>query len=409
MSRSLRGRAVHTLVGAIVAVVGLLGLVAPAVAATDGTLVVAVVGAGSVSSQPPGITCPGRCAASFPAGTSVALVPKPNRGSALLRWGGACTGKAGCRVAVTALSVVAAQFSGSSGVAPVAVAPVPRGILTSGVPVSGDVTSGAGLTFRFIAVTGLHVTLAIANPHTSPSGARLQINVYDSSGATDTGGAVFSTGPTEIDFTPTASQAGLTKVVVAPYDGGATGRFTLTYAMDVTGKLVSGVPTHGDLTVEGQEAAYTFTAVTGQHLTLAISKPSTAPSGNRLQINVYDSSGATDTGGAVFSTGPTEIDFTPTASQAGPTKVVVAPYDGGTTGSFELTYATDIVGKLRPNVPVHGTIRWEGQEADYAFHGCDGPSRFARHQQPQHRAARESAPDKRLRLKRRNRHGRRGF
>jgi hypothetical protein len=55
------------------------------------------------------------------------------------------------------------------------------------------------------------------------------MNVYDSSGAQDASGTVFSTSPTDIDFTPTADQAGLTTVVISPYDTGATGSFTLTY------------------------------------------------------------------------------------------------------------------------------------------------------------------------------------
>ncbi len=238
--------------------------------------------------------------------------------------------------------------------------------------VRGDVTSAAGVTFRFGAVTGSHVTLAITNPHVSPPGARLQMNVYDSSGAQDLGGAVFSTTPTELDFTPTADQAGPTRVVISPYDTGATGRFTLTYAKDLTGKLVSGATTKGTLAYEGQHADYTFTAVTGQHVTLAIADPSSAPPGARLQMNVYDSSGAQDASGTVFSTSPTEVDFTPTADQAGPTTVVISPYDTGATGSFRLTYATDVEAKLHPGAPVQGTIRWEGQHADYTFTAVTG-------------------------------------
>jgi len=333
MLRSWRGRAIGTLIVAVVAIVGLIALASPVVASTDATLVVAVVGTGSVFSEPPGMTCPGNCVGSFPVGTKIALVAKPSQGSVLLRWGGACTGTGACKVTLTPLTVVAAQFTKASGPAPVG-----SGLLTSGEPVSSDVTSATGVTFRLVAVTGHHLTLAISNPHTSPPGARLQINVYDSSGANDTGGAAFSTGPTEIDFTPTSDQAGPTTVVISPYDGGTTGSFDLTYAADVIRKLQPGVPVQGTLQWEGQHAVYTFTAVTGRAVSLAITNPNTAPPGARLQINVYDSSGANDTGGAAFSTSPAEIDFTPTSDQAGPTTVVVSPYDGGATGSYTLTY-----------------------------------------------------------------------
>ena len=200
------------------------------------------------------------------------------------------------------------------------------------VVIKGDVTSEAGVTFKFDAVPGRHVTLAITRPHISPAGARLQMNVYDPSGAQDAGAAVFSTSPTEIDFTPTSQQAGPTKVVVsAPIGTGATGAFTLTYARDVTAKLVSGVSVHSALAYEGQHADYTFLAVTGQHITLALDNPRTE--GARLQMNVYDPSGAQDAGAAVFSTSPTEIDFTPTSQQAGLTTVVISPYDTGATGA----------------------------------------------------------------------------
>jgi len=82
----------------------------PAVATTSPTLVVVVVGSGGVTSQPAGIACPGKCTATFPAGTSVALTPKPKSGSTFLRWGGSCTGAGGCKVKVSSLTAVAAQF-----------------------------------------------------------------------------------------------------------------------------------------------------------------------------------------------------------------------------------------------------------------------------------------------------------
>ncbi|MGH3393830.1 MAG: hypothetical protein ACRDPO_03995, partial [Streptosporangiaceae bacterium] len=46
--------------------------------------------------------------------------------------------------------------------------------LTNEKPVHGSVTGPAGVTYKFTAVAGHHVTLALTGPHTSPSGARLQ-------------------------------------------------------------------------------------------------------------------------------------------------------------------------------------------------------------------------------------------
>ena len=79
-------------------------------------------------------------------------------------------------------------------------------------------------------------------------------------------------------------------------------------------------------------------AVAGRHVTLAITRPAVSPSGDSLQMQVYDSSGASDASGVYISTGSTEIDFTPDSQQAGKTTVVISPYSFGSTGSFTLTY-----------------------------------------------------------------------
>jgi hypothetical protein len=164
------------------------------------------------------------------------------------------------------------------------------------------------------------------------------MNVYDSSSGQDANGVLINTSATEIDFTPTSTEAGLTTVVISPYNFGTTGSFTLTYARDVTGGLTSGVAKTGKIKYEGQHADYTFKAVAGVPVTLAITNPHVSPSGNSLQMNVYDSSGNQDANGVLINTSPTEIVFTPTSTEAGLTTVVISPYNFGTTGSFTLTY-----------------------------------------------------------------------
>jgi Divergent InlB B-repeat domain len=89
----------------------LLSSVTPAVAVPMRTLAVAVVGPGSVTSTPAGISCPGHCTATFSPGTSVMLSATPGSGSTFLRWGGACAGTVTCHVDLTSSLVsVAAQF-----------------------------------------------------------------------------------------------------------------------------------------------------------------------------------------------------------------------------------------------------------------------------------------------------------
>ena len=164
-------------------------------------------------------------------------------------------------------------------------------------------------------------------------------------------------------LTPNASQAGISKVEIVQSSGdGATGVFTMTYAKDVTGKLTSGITRNLDIAYPGQNADYTFTAVAGQHLTLSITNPHLSA---QLAIGVFDSSGAQVVGWTGFSTGPVEVDYTPNGSQTGPTTVVITQSSGdAATGTFDLTYATDVMGRLKAGVPVPVTIKFPGQNAD---------------------------------------------
>ena len=110
------------LAGVVVVAAALIGTVTPAVASTSPTLVVVVLGAGTVTSTPAGIACPGKCTATFATGTSVLLTAAPKSGASFLGWGGSCTGAGACTVKVSALRAVAAQFSAAAKTTPPATA-----------------------------------------------------------------------------------------------------------------------------------------------------------------------------------------------------------------------------------------------------------------------------------------------
>ena len=134
---------------AAVAVTGASGGGAVATAAAKPTLAVVVVGSGRVTSAPAGISCPGKCSATFAAGSRVVLTSKAKTGARFLRWGGNCTGAGACRVRVSALAAVAAEFVGPT------TQPAPTSAVEPGGYSGGYITffvpAGAGSVLNFSA------------------------------------------------------------------------------------------------------------------------------------------------------------------------------------------------------------------------------------------------------------------
>jgi hypothetical protein len=78
----------------------------------DPPIVMSVSGLGRVVSDPPGISCPGTCAAEFPAFSTVRLHAKPEKGEKLLTWGGDCRSPTrSCRLYMDGEKIVQASFS----------------------------------------------------------------------------------------------------------------------------------------------------------------------------------------------------------------------------------------------------------------------------------------------------------
>jgi len=71
---------------------------------TDGT------GSGTVTSSPAGISCPGDCAESYAAETSVNLTATPNEGSVFTGWSGGCSGTGSCSLTMMSNKSATATF-----------------------------------------------------------------------------------------------------------------------------------------------------------------------------------------------------------------------------------------------------------------------------------------------------------
>ena len=67
-------------------------------------------GAGSVTSHPAGIHCPGTCTASFPLNTQVQLTATPGNDYFFEGWGGSCSGSNACSLTMTVPEQVSATF-----------------------------------------------------------------------------------------------------------------------------------------------------------------------------------------------------------------------------------------------------------------------------------------------------------
>jgi Divergent InlB B-repeat domain len=73
-------------------------------------------GAGTITSNPPGISCPSTCKASFPLNTQVTLTAKPAASYSFGGWTGDCSGTNSCSLTVNSSETVSAIFApGSSG------------------------------------------------------------------------------------------------------------------------------------------------------------------------------------------------------------------------------------------------------------------------------------------------------
>jgi hypothetical protein len=256
-----------------------------------------------------------------------------------------------------------------------AATPASSTALKNDKPVSVTVGS-SGVEFSFTAVAGQHLTLAITKPVTSPAGSCVQMIVTDSSNNQDAADE-FSTTPTDINFTPSNAQAGLTTVEIVP-DGYActaatSATMTLTYATDVKGSLTSGVAVPVKLSYEGQNASFSFEGVAGLHVTIDVTNPITAPVDSCYQIYATNVNNA-EYADSEFNTSETDINFTPSESGLVTVTLTTDGYacTAASTGTFTLTYAKDVTGALTSGAAKKVHLKYLGQNAEFTFSAPEG-------------------------------------
>jgi phosphatidylethanolamine-binding protein (PEBP) family uncharacterized protein len=139
------------------------GATAPLPNAVTGGLAVTRVGNGTVTSNPAGIACGTRCAATFAGSTSLVLTATPAAGYAFSGWSGVCTGVGPCRVKVTGVQGVTATFAPVDRTPPIVGAfTVPAQVTGLDVPVKLSATDNTAVTGYLITETATAPSLTLA-------------------------------------------------------------------------------------------------------------------------------------------------------------------------------------------------------------------------------------------------------
>ena len=123
-------------------------------------LQVSLTGSGTVTSSPAGINCGTNCSAPFATGSNVALTATPAAGWALQSWGGACSGSAGCSVAMNGNEAVTVVFAQTQAQLHVTTSGTGTGTVTSN---PAGINCGTTCTASFAGGTSVTLNAAPAS------------------------------------------------------------------------------------------------------------------------------------------------------------------------------------------------------------------------------------------------------
>ena len=126
------------------------------------TVTIAGGGAGTVTSSPSGINCPGTCFANFTNGTKVTLTATPAAGSTF-DWGGACSGSSTCTLTLTSNELVTATFNGNASFTLTASALSPSSVAAGGSATSTiTITPTGGFNASTVALSCSSITPSVS-------------------------------------------------------------------------------------------------------------------------------------------------------------------------------------------------------------------------------------------------------
>jgi hypothetical protein len=185
-------------------------------------LTVSLVGTGSVSSAPAGITCPSTCSTNFSSGVLVTLTATPAAGFTFGGWSGVCSGVATCAVTMTAAKAATATFRATT--ATTLAVSASQAAVGATITLTAKVTSTSAGGTPQGAVTFNNGSVVLGTVSLDNSGAAafttnpLTLGAYSLT-ATYNGGTTFSSSTSSVanvevvDFTVAAGQSTLSVLV----------------------------------------------------------------------------------------------------------------------------------------------------------------------------------------------------
>jgi len=243
--------------------------------------------------------------------------------------------------------------------------------LTSGQPVSVVIaTSGQQAQYTFSATANDHVTFQVTNFDLLNGGSTgyAYLYFYEPGSSTEYTYCGFGSN-SYCDFvTP---QSGTWSVTVVPYSA-STGSLTLTFANDVaTRGLSSGKAVSTAISVQGQNAGYTFLATRGHHVTFQVTRFNFLNGGSTGYAYLYFYEPGSSTSYTYCGFGSNSYcDFV--TPESGTWSVTLEPYSAS-TGSLTLTFANDVATRgLSSGKAVTTAINVQGQNAGYTFAATRG-------------------------------------
>ena len=307
------------------------GVAAPAMATARSTLAVVIIGPGSVTSSPAGISCPSKCAATFAYGTTVLLSPTPAAGYKFVRWGLPCAGGATCRVKLTSSLVsVAARFVAGPD-------PQPQPVRTKSIAAAGSYSAGGNSDYDGFSF------------FVSPGGTSL-LNISVDSGVTCSPAGSF----------PGSNQIVIPSVAIAPngtFVGSATdkgvfdnadAKFNYFFAGHLKGATSAGPPTAAgtlrqDIVFAANGTRETCTS--NLQSWAATHDPQPAPARTEAVAGSYSAGGNSDYDGFSFFVSPgganllnvavdAGLECTPAGSFPGSNQIVISNVAIAANGSF---------------------------------------------------------------------------